>query len=775
MESKNKVKKFINKMIFLIVCIVLSIAFSFGLKTYIDYQGVRINEEEPLGAPYYCSAGTYPSGGECKTCPAGSYCTGGLYVSAKKQLCSDGKTSNSGSTKSSDCYCPSGKYMDNGTCTTCPAGSKCDGKNKTACGVGEYQPRTGQSACLKCGKGTYQNMTGQRFCQACKSERYEYQDLTGQSSCKTCAGTVDAGATSCKVEQKCTVNVTTGRQTVTIGESYNVNVSVSSACNGKILSFSVQNGTTSAPNSITINGSFGFSYNVTPIESCQNSSFSARVSNTSDRVNVNVRPTWTKTSGNWSIDNSKVQSAPHSRADAEARNIDHYYSSLGKCSNSPEKICYREYWSRGCDGGPATQLPEIEACYKNNKTGEYTWGKHNNDSNYTKLDLTKEECVTPKDVDVCIESEIVAPSSTKNAVCNGDVSFNASDSKSCTVNASESDFYKITCTENLQTKLNPSEMTTIKLGLGFKYNIDITTTRVCKGVFDSEKFNDAYKKINDNLRLLDAGSKDYQTNLNKKNDLEKILKNYNDWKSNYEFDDIKATLKDNQLNTTINFIEKTDSKKIVKGTKYEVKKHNLNISGISNPIDFRYEETLSKTMILPMAYYNINNKVVYNNCTNCIKLSNQYYISDNSKYSNTDYKYTVNVTGLGYNKNWSVKTTDCSLKVISDKSIYRPTDVNDPFLNDANPERETGKNWLSDTMDFTGIIKSDTWKQKSLYEFNITGKNVKAIRNNNHELGANAYIGTDCKLITTTNRYYCSFLRNSMYFQYHYIYTDELR
>ena len=382
-----------------------------------------------------------------------------------------------------------------------------------------------------------------------------------------------------------------------------------------------------------------------------------------------------------------------------------------------------------------------------------------------------------EEVEVCDESQVVQTNQTKEAVCNGETSFSGDDSQSCSVISSENDYYKITCTENLNTKLIPSNVGTIQLGLGFSYDIKVSTKRKCTGVFDYEAFNDAYTKVLNNLNNSQNGSALYNTNLNKKNELERILKNYNAWESSdYDLNSIKATLHDEQLGTTVNFITKPNSMTETIGDKKITKTHNLNIRGIANPTDFTYEEELAKTLILPSAYYNLsNNTVVYNNCANCVLLSNQYYISGNQRYDGTNYKYKVSVSNLGYNRSWNVVTNNCSLKVENDISIYRPTDIADPFLNEANNNRETGRNWLNDTFDFTGIIKDDIWSKKSLYEFNITTKNVKNIRFSNSELGANAYIGTDCFLNAAKNKYFCEFLRNSQYFQYHYIYSDELQ
>lgn len=681
MKNKRSLKKIFGKILFLLLIVLLSIGFSYGLKMFIDYNFI-LKDEVPYGK---------------------------LESQVKEQSCA------------------AGYYLDSSTCKKCDFGSYCKNNVKKACPKGTYASIRGMSDCTKCPEGYTTSNEGTK----------------SKYSCNVCADGYTEKNGKC-VKNSCTLeSVTTDYKRISDGDNYSVKFTVSgngctgkatlSAINGKPLSTSVS--LSGAGSYIVLIKASGYTGS-----SCPQSYASITVDGVKkNSPEVSVQGKWSKNpkDGEWSQE--KYSNLASSEA-ADKRGVNYYYASLGTCSDSNlGSICFHKYYTRsGCGGSSPT--PETK----------------------------------PVDVDICEESQTTPSTSNKTLTCNGTTSFKASDSKTCSVTTSASDFYKITCNEELTTTLKPELMSSIKSGLGFGYEIDIKTTRTCKGVFDNEKFLSAYNKVQANLKKLKQNSADYQTNLKKKQDLEKILNNYNNWRSNYEFDNVKATIKDEQLQATVNFTLKKDSLVTNIGNKVRGEKKSLNINGLIDPYNFTYTETYQKTLTISNAYYNLNNNVIYNGCSNCVSLGNKYYISNNSKYDNTDYKYTVSINGLGYYKNWSIKTNDCSLKVVSDESIYRPTDVNDPFLNNANPDRVTGKNWLNDTFDFTGIIKSDTWSQKSLYEFNVSTTNIKNIRKNNHELGANAYIGIDCNVAVTTNRYYCSFLRNSQYFVYHYIYTDEL-
>ncbi len=151
------------------------------------------------GCPFTCIAGTYgnatgqaTASGACASCPMGSYCTGGVNVTA----CSAGRYSSdtnlSSAASCTQCAagtfgnttgqttavaacpssCPAGRFGNitgqitaSGACFSCPAGNYCTGgANITSCPAGTYSNMTNlasASSCTKCSIGTYGNHAGQ--------------------------------------------------------------------------------------------------------------------------------------------------------------------------------------------------------------------------------------------------------------------------------------------------------------------------------------------------------------------------------------------------------------------------------------------------------------------------------------------------------------------------------------------------------------------------------------------------------------------------------------
>ena len=191
-----------------------------------------------------CGAGTYLADNTCRSCPAGSYSTGGVNSCTS---CSAGTyTSSAGSISCSTCAagsyntgtgntscrtcdvgyyctggahkaaCTAGKYSTGGasSCTICPAGSYCPGSsNKLACAAGTYTNGTGMSSCTTCAAGSYNTTTGNTSCTTCEAGYYctggthkaycvagTYRTSTGgtsASSCSTCtAGYYCTGGTN---------------------------------------------------------------------------------------------------------------------------------------------------------------------------------------------------------------------------------------------------------------------------------------------------------------------------------------------------------------------------------------------------------------------------------------------------------------------------------------------------------------------------------------------------------------------------------------------------
>lgn len=387
------------------------------------------------------------------------------------------------------------------------------------------------------------------------------------------------------------------------------------------------------------------------------------------------------------------------------------------------------------------------------------------------------------DVDTkCSENNIKQTEQTKRLTCSGSVTFGDKTQTSCSVSSNQ--FYTISCSENLTTKFNPQMISEIYTGLGFSYEININSNRSCSGTFNYNAFMEAYNKVRSNINKAPKNSEAYYENLNKLEDLRRIVNTYNSWASNYNLNSVKATLtttgetskllkKINGGVLSVNFVTKSESSnpKLNK-----TKTYNLSsLGGVSNPSDWTFTDYLTKVLQLPVGYMNRDTEIIsYTPCENCAVLENRYYIPSNKNLVNKKFTYTVSVENLGLDKVWQANAESCDLTVI-DKLVYRSINLSDPFIK-ANTKRETGRNWLNDDFDFRKVISTDTWKDttKPYFVFMVSKENIKKIKTNNNEIGiANAYAGSQCHYNDTTKKYVCSFLRDKTYFASSYIYSDN--
>lgn len=116
-----------------------------------------------------CKSGYYLIDGKCTSCPAGSYCDGGVaqpvqclantYSEAGSGGCMDcpsGTKSNAGAQSESQCIpitCDAGEFLDGDECVLCPVGSYCTGgvTKSVVCPIGKYAA-VGASECTSCPK-----------------------------------------------------------------------------------------------------------------------------------------------------------------------------------------------------------------------------------------------------------------------------------------------------------------------------------------------------------------------------------------------------------------------------------------------------------------------------------------------------------------------------------------------------------------------------------------------------------------------------------------------
>jgi len=151
-----------------------------------------------------CKPGHYSKLGEadCKPCPAGSYCVGGVEAATDPKPCPDGYYSSDGQIKCTKCpsgyickqtlkttagimKCPPGYIAKNGvTCEICPKGFMCPFPEfeSIGCGPGTYAPQEGMSFCAPCPHG-HSCSDPKAEAVACPNGKYAY---LYDAQCESC-------------------------------------------------------------------------------------------------------------------------------------------------------------------------------------------------------------------------------------------------------------------------------------------------------------------------------------------------------------------------------------------------------------------------------------------------------------------------------------------------------------------------------------------------------------------------------------------------------------
>lgn len=144
-----------------------------------------------------CPAGKYVSGGKCMPCTKEDFCTGG--ASAPKS-CSSNTCETCNSSNGECLTCLEGMYLKGGKCAYCPAGKYCEGGKKQPidCPLGKYSTM-GSASCADCPPGQYTAKTGSTSCSSCGEGKYylSSKEECGNcpKNCKTC--TNDKNCTEC--------------------------------------------------------------------------------------------------------------------------------------------------------------------------------------------------------------------------------------------------------------------------------------------------------------------------------------------------------------------------------------------------------------------------------------------------------------------------------------------------------------------------------------------------------------------------------------------------
>jgi len=393
----------------------------------------------------------------------------------------------------------------------------------------------------------------------------------------------------------------------------------------------------------------------------------------------------------------------------------------------------------------------------------------------------------PENVDTTCKNNILSEDKMGEVnSCDGSYSTNLNTGRTCAMEVGGS-YYNISCNpENIKVNFKPDSFGTLYSGQGFSYDVEIVSERTCKGIFYADKWNDSYDKVIYGLNYyqsrinsgkykgteLDNYKKNYNEYKNKLVDLVNMVKTYNEYMNEvlneytmnpniqaklYQIERkngsvIKEKVIDTLKFDSINIIDKGLG--VVKKTKTNklnvtnnvLNKYGISIS-ISNPSDFTYSNSGSPkkgVISLSKSYINrhtgeVSNKN-YSGNSEWIDAGNKYYTS---LHLDEDYTYNIRVTisELGALKNLTVANNHCEFSVDNRNNLlYRHIDLSDPFVHNSN--HIIGKNWSNIQYNFTGVIKTNVWKNEPLYKFNINKKELVEIKESNGSItGSTEYLG----------------------------------
>ena len=343
-----------------------------------------------------------------------------------------------------------------------------------------------------------------------------------------------------------------------------------------------------------------------------------------------------------------------------------------------------------------------------------------------------------------------------------------------------SKYYKIECSEGYDNKngfvahfnvggLDKKTNSFKTRGFGFPVSIELSTNVSCTYKFDVDSFKTDYNKLNICLLNNSENTPEYSSCYKKKIEMDEITNNYinmagnnNDNKGKNleeyisDFENINGNLVVNYIDNItdeLNFIT-SDFNKMIQCT------NGSSLKLVNNQVvntDYSCYLSLSKKLQLDNSCIDMKTA----NKTNC---SNSTLDGGNLYYMNLDKKKAsilINIYSTGYMGNVGLGLKNCNVFQDIDFNItYRPIDLNDPFLQSYDTNREIGRNFSNSNYNFVNIIKSDIWKQNFMYRYSLSKANVEKIRKDTSEEGVNSYLGRNC-YFTSDNKYICDFTRNN--------------
>lgn len=402
-------------------------------------------------------------------------------------------------------------------------------------------------------------------------------------------------------------------------------------------------------------------------------------------------------------------------------------------------------------------------------------------TNYTLVDgLTEAECKVPEQppLGACQSEPITNSDPDKTAsTCESTVPMKISDGQKCTnttTSSEEKSFYKITCVKNNDVTFDygndNNKNTTRKLynGEGIAYAINISEKYNCTYTFFNTVWDNTYNAVLNRIGAIDGTLKNYAKSDNYKefekyinnvlmakrgvkdasrlyelyrilnDDLVNVVNDYNGYKLDITYPNLVATAtiktKENTkiISTDYSFQRKlTNAGTGVKsGAKTNTLANGEKVESyiINNESKPRTETLLPKRVCFDKTTGKIGYANNNGNCpSNTIDGGNKMYIGHDTDKTeeNVTYSMSVVITGLGPNK---ITNDKCNIGVLKTTYIYRPIDVNNPFINS---EWKKGDNWTNNLYDFTNVIHSTTWLEELYKKISLQSSDISEVQKSN--------------------------------------------
>lgn len=349
--------------------------------------------------------------------------------------------------------------------------------------------------------------------------------------------------------------------------------------------------------------------------------------------------------------------------------------------------------------------------------------------------------IQDKEPDSCKKNTSGLPVKKECEKCADSVTINTDDIENCKSLETETDFYEITCTDDITTSFNPDNLN-LKKGQGFYYGIDVVSSRECEGKFNGEKWLEAYNIAIANRKKYENSPSDYERNETKLNDLLNAVDSYN----NYVMEDKNNPTATIDINYYVNEKKKIlnynfASEVVNEGVGEFTEKNtiNLNIAGLTNPSNFKYSNKSNKRHVRlfpPKVYLEKNTgEIVTSSHKNKINGGNKFYTAIDSDLR--EFYLEIKVNNLGKNGKSSILNKKCSGLLYDVKEQYRIIDTSNPFIN-AERYKNTNNNWKNNDYDFTKTIGNNNG---ILYSFSLTNSDISEIKSDNIK-NWNSYLGT---------------------------------